>query len=132
LLFSHTAIAVNQFIYKNAPHVQRDFTPVSLVVTLGNIFLVNPSVPAKNIKELIALARARPGQLNYASTGAGAFAHLGMELFKRMAGVDIVPVQYKGGAAATIAVLSGEVHMTLMGTTGLPHVRSGKLRALAT
>ncbi len=110
----------------------RDFSPITLAVTFPNIVAVHPSLPVKSVRELIALAQARPGELNYSSGSIGASTHLAAELFKSMAGVNIVRVPYKGGGPATIALVTGEVHL-MFATVGLvtPHVKSGRLRALA-
>ncbi|HET7595638.1 MAG TPA: tripartite tricarboxylate transporter substrate binding protein, partial [Burkholderiales bacterium] len=110
----------------------RDFTPVALVTTMPFLTVVHPSLPARSVKELIALARARPGQLNYASPGSGSSTHLAMELFKAMARIEIVHVPYKGVAPAATDLISGQVQV-LTGdlSTLLPHVNAGKVRALA-
>ena len=110
----------------------RDFAPVSLVVDSPNIILVHPSVAAKSVKELIALAKAKPGALHYGSGGAGSSGHLAAELFKAMAGVNIVRVPFKGTGPALTALLSGEIQV-LMGSSGgtTPHIKGGKVRALA-
>jgi tripartite-type tricarboxylate transporter receptor subunit TctC len=110
----------------------KDFDPVSLVATVPLIVVVHPSVPATNIKELIALARAKPGTLNYASGGAGTANHIAGELFKYMTGTDIVHVPYKGGGPALADVVGGQVQLlfnTMTSTVGF--MNSGKLRALA-
>jgi tripartite-type tricarboxylate transporter receptor subunit TctC len=110
----------------------RDFAPVSLATRAPFFLFVHPSVPARDLKELLALARASPGKLNYGSAGSGAATHLAGELFKTVAGVEIVRVAYKGSGPAANALLAGEVQMMFVsGVVGLPHVRSGKLRALA-
>ena len=111
----------------------KDFTPITLATSAPNILVVNPSLPANSIKELIALAKAKPGELNYASGPTGGPSHLTMELFKHMAGgVNIVRVGYKGGAAALIDVIAGRVQMTIDDApTLLPNVKMGKLKALA-
>ena len=109
----------------------RDFTPISLISTTSLVLVVHPSVPARTVKELITLARTRPGKLNYASPGAGALPHLSAELFKSMARIDIVHVPYKGAPPVYVDLISGRVDMffgTL--TSVLPHVPSGKVRAL--
>jgi tripartite-type tricarboxylate transporter receptor subunit TctC len=113
-------------------HPLRDFTPVALVTTMPFLTVVHPSLPARSVKELIALARARPGQLNYASPGSGSSTHLAMELFKAMARIEIVHVPYKGVAPAATDLISGQVQV-LTGdlSTLLPHVNAGKVRALA-
>ena len=111
----------------------RDFSHVSLVAqNFGQALVVPASSPAKSVKELIALARQRPGKLNYASAGLGTASHIPAEVMKSMAGVDIVAVQYKGIGEAMIDVLAGRMDLLFVGTNAaLPHVQSGKLRALA-
>jgi tripartite-type tricarboxylate transporter receptor subunit TctC len=108
-----------------------DLAPVAMFATIPYILVVNPSVPANNIKELIALAKAKPGQLNFASSGNGGSPHLCGELFKTMAGIDIVHIPYKGAAIAMIDVLSGQIPMICTGATALSaHIKAGRLRAL--
>ncbi len=110
----------------------KDFTPVVLVASTPNILVVHPSVPAKSVQELVALAKSKPGQLNYASGGNGATNHLAGELFKRMTGTEIVHIPYRGNPLAVIDVLNGQVAMMFdFMITSLPHVREGKLRPLA-
>lgn len=110
----------------------RDFAPVAMPVRSPNVLVVHPSLPARSVKELIALARARPGQLNYCTAGSGAAPHLGVELLKSMAGLDIVRVAYKGTGQAISALIGGEVQLMMPNTAqGAPHVKSGRLRALA-
>lgn len=110
----------------------RDFAPISLVTRSPNILVVHPSVPAKSTGDLIALARARPGDLNYASGATGAITHLAVELFKSMAGVNFTKVNYKGSGAAANALLAGEVQLMFPSAgTAAPHIRSGRFRALA-
>ena len=110
----------------------RDFAAASLIASSYHVLVLHPSVPARTVKELIALARARPGELNYASSGNGANFHLIAELFKSAARVNIVHVPYKGAAAAALAVVTGEAHMMFSSTTAvLPHVQSKRLIALA-
>ena len=110
----------------------KDFAPVSLVVTYPLVVVVHPSVQATSIKELIALAKARPGKLSYGSSGPGTNLNLAVELLKSLAGIDILHVPYKGNAPVTTAILSGEIQLVVDSLTGpLPHIRSGKLRALA-
>jgi tripartite-type tricarboxylate transporter receptor subunit TctC len=110
----------------------RDFVPLDLLATSYHILVVNPSVPARSVQELIELAKSQPGKLNYASSGLGANLHLMTELFKTVAGVDIVHVPYKGSGPAANAVLAGEAQL-LFGsiTSSLPHVRANRLVALA-
>jgi tripartite-type tricarboxylate transporter receptor subunit TctC len=113
-------------------HPERDFSPVTLLATLPNIVAIHPSVPAKDLKELVAYAKANPGKLSYASAGAGTASHIAGEYFKRVAGVDVVHVPYKGSAPALTDVMAGHVAYTFdyLPST-LPHVRSGKLRGIA-
>jgi len=110
----------------------RDFAPVTLVATQNLVLTVHPSVPAKNVRELVKLAKARPGQLAFASAGNGTGSHLSGELFKQLAGVDVLHIPYKGVAPALVDVISGQVSMSFPSIlTSLPQVQSGRLRALA-
>jgi tripartite-type tricarboxylate transporter receptor subunit TctC len=110
----------------------RDFAPVTQAVTVTNILVVHPSVPAKNVKELLAIARSKPGRLNYASSGNGTVTHLAGELFKLLGKVDITHVPFKGGAPALTALISGEVDLSYENSLVVtPHVRAGKVKALA-
>jgi tripartite-type tricarboxylate transporter receptor subunit TctC len=133
LAATEATLVTNPLFFPKVPYdAQRDFTPVTIAVEIDYVLLVHPSVAAKSVQELIALAKAQPGKLNYASSGNGSSFHLGMELFKRMAGVDIVHVPFKGSALSVNAMLAGEVQIMLNGTVnGLPLAKSGKLRALA-
>jgi tripartite-type tricarboxylate transporter receptor subunit TctC len=109
----------------------RDFAGVSLIATLPQMLVVHPSLPVKSVKDLIALARARPGELNYGSSGNGSGSHLAMELFNRMAGVRITRIPYNGDGPAIIDLLGGQVPVKMDNlSTSLPHVRGGKLRPL--
>jgi tripartite-type tricarboxylate transporter receptor subunit TctC len=110
----------------------RDLAPVSLLATIPFLLVVHPSVPAKSVAELVTLARARPGQLNYASGGNGTTSHLAGEMFKNMAGVNIVHVPYKGVIPGVIDLISGHVHLSFaIMQSAYPHVQAGKLRGLA-
>jgi tripartite-type tricarboxylate transporter receptor subunit TctC len=110
----------------------RDLTPVSLLASIPFLLVVHPSVPAKSVAELVKLARERPGQLNYASSGNGTTAHLAAEMFKNMAGINIVHVPYKGTVQGVVDLMSGHVHMMFaIMQSAYPHVQAGKLRALA-
>ena len=110
----------------------RDFAPITLVATTPMILVVHPSLPVKSVNELIALARKRPGQLNYSSGISGSTTHLPAEMFKAMAGVDIVRVSYKGGAPALTALLGGETQIMFANSGGAgSHIQGGRLRALA-
>ena len=113
-------------------HPLRDFAPVSMVATGAQTLVVNPSLPVRSVKELVALARAKPGQINFASSGAGGPMHLAGELLKVVAGVDMVHVPYKGGGPALNDVIGSQVEMTFIGApASMPHIRSGRLRILA-
>ncbi|HEY0337551.1 MAG TPA: tripartite tricarboxylate transporter substrate binding protein [Burkholderiales bacterium] len=110
----------------------RDLAPVTQAVTVTNLLVVHPSVPARNVKELLAMARAKPGRLNYASSGNGTVTHLAGELFKLMGKVDITHVPFKGGAPALTALISGEVDLSYENSLVVtPHVKAGKVKALA-
>ncbi len=133
LLYYGSALWLLPLMRKDVPYEPlRDFVPISWVSRLPNVLVVHPSLPAQSVKALIALARARPGALNYSSGGTGSSGHIGAELFKHLAGVDIVRINYKGQGPATNDVVSGQVQLTF-GTSGsvMPHVKSGRLRALA-
>jgi tripartite-type tricarboxylate transporter receptor subunit TctC len=125
--------SVNMTLYaKPGYDLMRDFMPVVFMSTIPSILVVHPSVPVRSTRELIDYLKARPGQLNYASTGSGGPQHLGMELFKTLTGVQITHIPYKGATPALTDLVSGQVQAmigNLLST--LPHVRSGKLRALA-
>ncbi len=109
----------------------RDLAPITQAVNVTSILVTHPSVPVKSLKELLALARAQPGRLNYGSSGAGTITHLSGELLKLMGGVNIIHVPYKGGAPALTAIMSGEVDLTYENSLIIvPHIRSGKVRAL--
>ena len=132
MLTTPGVVAVNPTLYGNVPFDPiRDFSGVSNAVTTANIMIVHPSLPVHTVKDLIALARARPGQLSYATAGNGSASHLGTEVFKAMAKVDIVHVPYKGAAPGVTDLMGGHVQMMIIGmAVGLPTVRGGKVRAL--
>ncbi len=123
---------IAQSLYRKMPYdAVKDFTPITMLGIGPNILTVHPSVPVKSVKELIALAKAKPGQLDYGSPGNGTPPHLQMEVFNKMAGVKSTHVPYKGGGPANIALLSGEVQVAFTAVTvGMPHIKVGKLRAL--
>ena len=125
--------AVNPSIYPKLPYdAAKDFAPVSLVGIVPNLLVANPSVKANNIKELVALAKAQPGKLTYASAGNGTTVHLAAELFNSMAGVDIMHVPYKGSAPAVSDLMGGQVDIMFDSlSSAKPYVESGKLKALA-
>jgi len=127
------AFAINVAYQRKLPYDPvRDFTPVSLLITTPLMVVAHPSLPATSLRELITLAKAQPGKLNYASLGNGTVHHLSMEWLKMLAGIDIVPVLYKGLAPALSAVTAGEVQLMFSGLgVGLGLVKAGKLRGLA-
>ncbi len=133
LLMGTPGLATNPSLYAKLPFDPlKDFAPISLIGTVPNVLIVNAAIPAKNVAELIALAKQQPGRLNFASPGAGTSLHLAGELFKLDTGIDIVHVAYKGGAQAQTAVLTGEVQMMFnVLPSALPMIQAGKLRALA-
>ncbi len=133
IVMGNIAHTINATLYRKLGYdLVKDFAPVTLLASVPNILVVHPSVPAKSVQELIALAKAKPGQLNYASSGSGSSAHLAGELFKNLAGVDLVHIPYKGGGPAVISLIAGEsaIGFATMPSV-LPHVKAGKLRALA-
>lgn len=125
--------AVNMTLYSKPPYdTLRDFAPVVWCVQGAAILAAHPSLPARNLKELIALAKARPGQLNFASAGLGSSNHMAGELFKVMAGINIVHVPYKGNTPSITDAIAGNVEMVFSGVPALiPHMKSGRLRAIA-
>jgi tripartite-type tricarboxylate transporter receptor subunit TctC len=127
-----SAMAMNPALYSMAYDVRTDLTPIMRVVNILHVFLVNSDVPVHNVAELVALAKSRPGKLNYASPGTGGPQHVGIEMLKRTTGIDMVHVPYKGGAPAMIALLSNEVQLGLFAvSTSLPQIKAGKLRPIA-
>ena len=125
--------AINPALYRKLNYDSiRDFAPIGLVMTGQYVLVAHPSLPAKSVKELIALARARPGQLNYASAGNGNATHLAGELLKSLARIDIVHVAYKGSGPALVDLISGQVHFMFPNlVNSLPHIAAGRMRALA-
>jgi tripartite-type tricarboxylate transporter receptor subunit TctC len=133
LLVVALGYAANPFLYDKLPYrTPQDFSAITVLASAPNVLVVHPSVAAHSVRELIALAKAKPGALVYATSGVGTSGHLAMELFKRMAGVDMVQVPYKGAGASTAAVVAGQVQVlsTALGAA-LPQIKSGRLRALA-
>ena len=133
LLVISTSFTTNAILHKLPYDTLKSFTWVAMLGSGPNVLAVTPTLPARSVKELVALAKARPGQLVYASTGVGSNAHFGTELFKYMTGTDMLHVPYKGGGPALIETISGQAQVclsSLIQASG--HVRAGKLRALAT
>ena len=133
ILMSNTSHSVLPSLHAKLPYDPiKDFAPVSLVALTHSLLLVNPALPVKSVRELIELARAQPGKLNYASGTTGASAHFGAELLKLMAKVNIVQVPYKGTAGQLTALIAGEVQMSFVTMpSALPHINAGRLRVLA-
>ena len=132
LLMVNLGHTVNPGLYKKLPYdTVRDFAPVTLVVTLTNLLVVHPSLPAKSVADFVRLAKAKPGTINYGSGGHGASSHLAVELFAKTAGIDLVHVAYKSGGLSAVALLSGEVAMSFNSIPStLSYVKAGRLRAL--
>jgi tripartite-type tricarboxylate transporter receptor subunit TctC len=131
LMIVSLAITVLPWMHTLPYDTVKSFAPIAIVATAPNVVSVNPDLPARSISELIALAKARPGKLQYASSGVGTFLHLGPELFKTMAGVDILHVPFRGAGPAMIDVIGGHTHMAFASVPStIAHLRSGKLRAL--
>jgi tripartite-type tricarboxylate transporter receptor subunit TctC len=122
----------NPFLYKKLPYrTPEDFAPITILAYGPNVLVVHPSVKVGSVKELITLAKERPGKLNYATSGVGAASHLAIEMFKRMTGAEMVHIPYKGAGAATAAVVGGQVQLLFTSTgAAMPHVKSGRLKAL--
>jgi tripartite-type tricarboxylate transporter receptor subunit TctC len=128
-----TTHAINASLYRKLPYDSvKDFTPISLVAATPLALVVHPSLPVKTVKELIALARSKPGQVNYGSSGIGTIIHLSGETFKKRAGVNLVHVPYKSGTLAVLGIIGGEVALTFATMpTAIPMAQAGKVRALA-
>ena len=133
LLYANTSLAINPSLYKTLPYdTAKAFAPVINMVLIPNFILVAEDVPANSIADLVRLAKANPGKLNYSSPGNGTFPHLAIELFKLHAGINLVHIPYKGAAAALQALVAKEVQVLSNDLlTALPHVKSGRIKALA-
>jgi tripartite-type tricarboxylate transporter receptor subunit TctC len=131
LMLYGSTVWLGPYLHAQWPDPLREFAPITLAATAPNILVVHPSLPVKSVKELIALTKARPGALNFATTGTGSSPHLAAELFKAMAGIDIVRITYKGAGAAITDLIGGHVQMTFAtASSATPHLKSGRLRAL--
>ena len=130
---ANVSLVVNPFLYPKMPYdALKDFIPVTMVNSAPMLLVVHPSVPAKSVSELIAYAKSHPAQLNYGSGGLGSTPYLAAELFKSLAGIDVVHVPYKGGAPALSDLVGGQVSFMIENMPGtMPYVRAGNLRALA-
>ncbi len=133
VLFTLSSHTINPRLYDKLPFdVEKDFAPISLAAMIPQILVVNPGVPASNVKELIALAKAQPGKLNYASVGTGSPGHIAGELFKLRTGVDIVHVPYKGGGPAVTDTIGGQVQLLFVSMPAAwQFVKAGRLKAIA-
>ncbi|MGZ8203366.1 MAG: tripartite tricarboxylate transporter substrate binding protein [Burkholderiales bacterium] len=133
LLLTTGAYTINASLYQKLPYnLERDLAPVNLLATIAFLVIVPLGLPAKSMQELVQLAKSKPGQLNCAHSGPGTTAHLGCEMLRASAAIDIVPVPYKGVAPAVVDVMTGQAQlMFAVMQGGLPHVQSGKVRALA-
>jgi tripartite-type tricarboxylate transporter receptor subunit TctC len=133
LLFTTQVLTINPALHPSMPYdAQRDFAPVTIAAAAPNLLAVHPSIPVRSVKELIALARAKPGALTIAAAGAGTPSHLGAELFRQMAKIDLLVVQYKGSGSSLADVTGGQVALTFGALPSLtPLAQSGRLRALA-
>jgi tripartite-type tricarboxylate transporter receptor subunit TctC len=133
LLMASSALAINPSVYKSVPYdALKDFAPITQPGLLPNILVVHPSLPVKTVKDLVALSKSRPGQLSYASAGAGTGTHLAAEMFKLMAGVNMVHVPYKGGGALISDLLGGHVVLTFATLPSvMPYIKAGRLRPIA-
>ncbi len=133
ILFTLSSHTINPKLYDKLPFdVERDFAPITLATLVPQILVAHPSVPANNVKELIALAKANPGKLNYASVGTGSPAHIAGELLKLKTGIDMVHVPYKGGGPAVVDTIGGQVQLAFVSMPAAwQHVKAGKLKAIA-
>ncbi len=133
LLVVASSLTINPALYTRLSYdAIRDFAPITQLSRFPNLLAAHPSVPVKTLQDVIALAKAKPGQINYASAGTGTGTHMSAELLKQMTGIDIVQIPFKGGAPAVIAAMGGQTQLIIGTSVGtLPHVRSGKLRGIA-
>jgi len=134
LLTTDATFSINPHLYAKLPYdAQRDFTPVTMLVLLQQLLVAHPALPANSLSELISIAKAKPGTINYASYGSGSQPHLAGEMLKNKAAIDLVHVPYKGISLAVPAVMAGEVQLTFAGiATSMPQLKAGRIKALAT
>ena len=132
IMTANIAHGANPYLVKKLPYdTAKDFAPVTLMALLPSVLVIHPSVPARSVKEFIALAKSKPGSLTYGTAGSGSANHLTMELFKVSTGTDIIHVPYKGGGPAVIDLLAGQIHAIFLTVPpALPHVKAGELLAL--
>ena len=128
----NTSLTIDRSLFKSLPYdPDKAFAPITIIASTSQLLVTNPSFPVRNVRELIALCKARPGEVNYGSSGAGGSLHLAMELFKSMTGIDIVHVPYKGGPPAATDLIAGQIAILFFNTpAALPYINAGKLRAL--
>ena len=128
----NTSLTIDRSMFKNLPYdPDKAFIPVTIVASTSQLLVTNPALPVKSVREFIALCKARPGQVNYGSSGAGGSLHLAMELFRSMTGIDIVHVPYKGGPPAATDLMAGQIAALFFNTpAALPMIKAGRLRAL--
>jgi tripartite-type tricarboxylate transporter receptor subunit TctC len=133
IVLASPSLSISPSLYKKLGYDPvKDFTSISMVAQIPNVLLVHPSVPVKTLKELVALAKANPGKLNFGSGGLGTSNHLGSELFKSLAGVNLVHIPYKGSNEAMVGMMGGHVDMVVIGVPPtLPHIKAGRVKPLA-
>ncbi|HYK13557.1 MAG TPA: tripartite tricarboxylate transporter substrate binding protein, partial [Burkholderiales bacterium] len=133
ILFMSVAHIMSKPVYKNLGYdIERDFVPITVVTNVPNVLCLHPSLPVKNVKELIALAKAKPGTLTYATSGVGSPEHFAGEMFKIMTGTDMLPIPYKGGAPLAVDLVGGQVMLAFNTAPPImPHIQSGRVRAIA-
>ena len=133
ILFMSVAHIMSKPVYKNLGYdIERDFVPITVVTNVPNVLCLHPSLPVKNVKELIALAKAKPGTLTYATSGVGSPEHFAGEMFKMMTGTDMLPIRYKGGAPLAVDLVGGQVMLAFNTAPPImPHIQSGRVRAIA-
>jgi tripartite-type tricarboxylate transporter receptor subunit TctC len=133
ILIVASSFTINNSLYPKLEYdAIRDFTPITQLSKFPNMLVAHPAVPMRTLQDVITAAKARPGQINWASAGSGTGTHMSGELLKQMTGIDIVHIPYKGGGPAVIAVIGGQVQLMIGASIGLiPHVKSGKLRGIA-
>ena len=133
LLHMSSALTANAILYKSMPYdLVRDFAPISMLIMQPNLLVIHPSLPVRSVGDLVLLAKARPGAIDYASGGTGTGTFIGAELFKEAAGIDLLHVPYKGGGPALASLIAGETSVSILALSAtLAHVRSGRLRLLA-
>jgi tripartite-type tricarboxylate transporter receptor subunit TctC len=132
LVAPDSTFTANPYLLSKLPYETKDFTPIMVLCRITPVLVINPSVPAQNVRELVALAKSKPGTLNYGSYGIGTYAHLSMEDFKQRTGTDFVHIPYRGAAPAATGLLGGEVSMLLLNLSSIEaHEKTGKVRILA-